>query len=129
MNKVFNVFLISEAKKGNLRGEPLQTFIEKDYQAAKLYFQAWISCSINKTPVLYNLHKIAEIDKNFTLKPCMIFIDDSVKNTARAEQGEKVSQLTLKAADKYIKDAYLFRTLLNDTCRIKAIFDGKLIKE
>lgn len=128
----YNLFLISEALKGEIK-IPLATFIESNYDAAKLYFYAYMKADLVQRPTSYILHKIGEIDvKERKLKACMIFVAGGLETNAEIEEKEKsksIDQLTLIATQNYNRAKYLWEKNIKYNDKIKDIFQGNFINE
>lgn len=97
-DSIYNLFLISEGLKGDLK-RPLFTFFEKDYTAAKLFFKNFLEdhykyCErYGEIKYVLTLHIIGEIDRNFKLNQKMIYICDS--NHFKQDKTEKTIQMSI----------------------------------
>lgn len=132
MAECFNLFLLSEGLKGDLK-RPLISFVEKDMNSAKLYFKAFIEGDYRYNlkhglpTVPYTLHWLGVIDKNFTFKPKMIFITNTSLIYEDEREKVNVSQLSIDFASQWAKanrDWFQSRSQL-DT--VKKVFNGKLV--
>lgn len=129
---VFKVFLISQALKDNLK-RPYISFIEKDFNASKLYFKAFIEAerksekTLNQQPIHFLLHQIGSLDKNFTFKPQFIYITDSYALFEYKEY--EVSQLSIDCAGKLIQQHKIWHQSRNFDDKIRSAFNGRIIEK
>lgn len=75
MHDVYNLFLISGGIN-DLVARPLQVFLAKDFEMAKLYFRGYTQDDNRH----FNLYQIGEIGKNLKVINKKIFIDCKRKN-------------------------------------------------
>lgn len=112
----FNLFLISECLNGNTK-VPVHTFIDTNYDTAKLYFHDWLQGK--KCKAKFQLYKIGEINKDLKIKETKIFI-----TTGFEYENKKVYQNPLIEEKKLIKEASMEKEQKEI---IKKLFNGKEI--
>ena len=119
MDKVYYIFCILYGKNPLTR-VPINTFISKNHENAKLYFQGYILGE--KQPENYILYQIAEINKNLKIKETKIFICGGYEaNRQQKIDNTKIKQTKLNF--EKIKDINKENTIEI----IEKLFEGKKI--
>ena len=114
----YNLFAILKALKGNLA--LMNSFIEKDYNMAKLYFQGYIENDPDFEN--YKLFKIATINKDLEIQPCKVFITGGLEICSYKQQ-DKIKQIKLDLENQFEAEKE------QDTIKqIEILFGGRTIE-
>lgn len=132
-----NIYILFLISRGLIDGSrvPYISFVEKNYDAAKLYFSAFIQAErksekiLNQQPVYYVLHQMGEITKKFVFKPKFCYISDSYRVLNNSNEKIEVSQLSIMCAEKVSADMRLWAQSRSQTDQIKALFEGKVVND
>lgn len=107
------LFLISECLNGHTK-IPVHTFISNDYDTAKLYFHDWLYGK--KCKAKFNLYKIAEIQKDLSVKESKAYITSGFEYGFKESLREEKRRIEEASKEKDIKE------------QIKKLWDGIDVK-
>lgn len=120
---------------------PIATFIEFDYNGAKLYFQAYLQTSDKelkgkRASWYYKLAKIAKLQKGKTPIADYAYIEDSNSVRIRIEEEKKTpTQLQLEAMRRHQASEHLLNQLYKKNKYpsqvevVEALFQGRQIDD
>lgn len=127
----YNIFLISKGFKNRVA---ITTFIADDYTEAKIYFKGFCESHYDSQKIIdknYNkeyfvLHKIGDLNKDFEVKGCNIYITDSLTTSYMDIKTTTLQEKLFKEKQRCDK---IINLTMPKTEKIKQIFEGNYINE